>query len=241
VYSTLRGKIHALDHISVAVGKGEFVSLLGPSGCGKSTLLKLICGLIAPTTGELRLHDRPVLGPNPEVGMVFQKPNLLPWRTVLDNVLVPARALGLDLAVYRPKARELLDLVGLADFAMNYPRELSGGMQQRVAVARGLLHNPSILLMDEPFAALDAITREQLAAELQRVWLATRKSIVFVTHSIPEGVFLADRVLMMSGRPGRVAIEQAVPLSRPRDIDTMATQEFAGLCTTLRKHLDRTI
>jgi len=239
VYGTTRGQIVALDRLSVTVEEGEFISLLGPSGCGKSTLLKLVSGLISPTSGELQIRGQGISGPRREVGMVFQKPNLLPWKTVLGNVLVPARALGLDLTVYRPKALELLELVGLGKFAANYPWELSGGMQQRVGVTRGLLHDPALLLMDEPFAALDAMTREHMASELQRIWMAARKSVVFVTHSIPEAVFLSDRILMLSGSPGRVIEEVRIDLPRPRNVDTMATAEFGALCAHLRKRFGR--
>lgn len=235
VYGTTSGSIVALDRLSLDVEEGEFISLLGPSGCGKSTLLKLVCGLIAPSSGELRIRGSHISGPRREVGMVFQKANLLPWKTVLGNVLVPARSLGLDIKASTRKALELLDLVGLEKFANNYPWELSGGMQQRVGVARGLLHDPALLLMDEPFAALDAMTRENMGSELQRIWMASRKSVVFVTHSIPEAVFLSDRVLMMSGAPGRIIEEVRIDLARPRNVDTMATAEFGAICAHLRK------
>ena len=235
VYGTTSGSIVALDHLSLDVAEGEFISLLGPSGCGKSTLLKLISGLAVPSSGELRILGSRISGPRREVGMVFQKPNLLPWKTVLGNVLVPARSLGLDIKASTRKALELLELVGLGKFANNYPWELSGGMQQRVGVARGLLHDPALLLMDEPFAALDAMTRENMGSELQRIWMASRKSVVFVTHSIPEAVFLSDRVLMMSSAPGRIIEELRIDLPRPRNVDTMATPEFGALCAHLRK------
>lgn len=235
VYETTSGSIAALERLSLDVAEGEFVSLLGPSGCGKSTLLKLVSGLIAPSSGTLQIRGSRISGPRKEVGMVFQKANLLPWKTVLANVLVPARSLGLDINASTLKARELLELVGLGNFANNYPWELSGGMQQRVGVARGLMHDPALLLMDEPFAALDAMTRENMGSELQRIWMASRKSVVFVTHSIPEAVFLSGRVLMMSGRPGRIIEEVCVDLPYPRNVDTMATAEFGEICAHLRK------
>lgn len=234
-YRTSRDPIVAIEELSVAVGAGEFVSLLGPSGCGKSTFVRLASGLVPATSGVIELDGTPVTGPRRDVGVVFQQPTLLPWKTVLDNVLVPCRALGLDLARSRKRALELLQLTGLDRFALNYPYELSGGMQQRVGLARGLIHEPRILLMDEPFGALDAMTRERMAEELQRIWLATGTSVVFITHSIPEAVFLSDRVVVMSPRPGRVVEEVPVPLPRPRDVRTMADSAFAGLCGRLRE------
>lgn len=225
----------ALEGLTLAVGAGEFVSLVGPSGCGKSTFVRLASGLLPPTSGRLTLDGTAVIGPRRDVGVVFQQPTLLPWKTVLDNVLVPCRALGFDPARSRVKAMELLELTGLEAFALNYPYELSGGMQQRVGLARGLVHDPRVLLMDEPFGALDAMTRERMAIELQRIWMATGKSVAFITHSIPEAVFLSDRVIVISPRPGRVVEEVAVPLPRPRGVKTMADDTFARICTGLRE------
>jgi NitT/TauT family transport system ATP-binding protein len=185
VYETSRGPLRALEHLSFAIRPGEFVCVVGPSGCGKSTLLKLVSGLLPPSGGEVLLGGQPVRKPRPDVGIVFQQATLLPWKTVYENVMVPVRALGRRPEDYRDKAEELLRLVGLQDFRNHYPRELSGGMQQRVAVARGLVHDPALLLMDEPFAALDAMTRESMMAELQRIWMSTGKSVLFSTHSIP--------------------------------------------------------
>ncbi|MEM5400140.1 MULTISPECIES: ABC transporter ATP-binding protein [Paraburkholderia] len=235
-YRTRTGAIDALLDVDLRIAEGEFVALLGPSGCGKSTLLKVAAALIAPTSGRASVGGAPLAKPCRQVGVAFQKPNLLPWRNVLDNVLLPAHTLGLAMESARGRAAELLKLVGLDAFAHNYPAELSGGMQQRVGIARMLLHDPELLLMDEPFAALDALTRERLTLELQRIWLAQRKSVLFITHSIPEAVFLADRVLVMSARPGRIVDELAVPLARPRDADTLSSAAFVEACAYLRRH-----
>jgi len=235
-YQTRSGVIDALRDIDLRIEEGEFVALLGPSGCGKSTLLKVAAGLISPTQGRASIGGKQLDKPGRDVGVAFQKPNLLPWKTVLHNVMLPAQTLRLPKAPALTRARELLELVGLAAFADNYPSELSGGMQQRVGLARMLLHDPELLLMDEPFAALDAMTRESLTLELQRIWLAQRKSVLFITHSIPEAVFLADRVVVMSARPGRIIDDFAVPLDRPRTADTMATTAFVDACRYLRGH-----
>jgi NitT/TauT family transport system ATP-binding protein len=234
-YRTAHEPIEALRDLTLSVRPGEFVSLLGPSGCGKSTFLRLAAGLLPVTSGRLMLGGSAVRGPRPDVGVVFQQPTLLPWKTVLDNVLVPCRALRLDPGASRQAAMRLLDLTGMEKFAFNYPYELSGGMQQRVGVARGLVHDPQLLLMDEPFGALDAMTRERMAIELQRIWMATGKSVVFITHSIPEAVLLSDRVVVLSARPGTVVEDLHVPLPRPRDVKTMSDETFSRLCTRLRE------
>ena len=234
-YETRRGPLTALDGLTFATAEGEFVSVLGPSGCGKSTLLRLISGLLPPSAGTIHLAGVKVHKPRPDVGMVFQQPTLLPWQTVRANVMMPVRALGLDVARYRPIADSLLRLVGLEKFADSYPGELSGGMQQRVAVARSLIHDPALLLMDEPFAALDAMTREGMMVELQRIWAGTGKSVLFITHSIPEAVFLSDRIIVMSRRPGRVLETIGVDLPRPRTLHTMADQAFVALADRLRE------
>ena len=236
VYETRRGPLLVLDRLRFRVQPGEFVSVLGPSGCGKSTLLRLVSGLLSPTSGEVRLEGKQVRGPRPDVGIVFQQPTLLPWRTVHNNIMMPVRALGRDASHYGARADELIRLVGLDGFRDAYPNELSGGMQQRVAVARGLIHDPAVLLMDEPFAALDAMTRENMAIELQRIWADTHKSVLFITHSIPEAVFLSDRVIVMSPRPGRVVEEVEVDLPRPRTADMMADKRFVELSNRLRHH-----
>lgn len=233
-YRTKQDPVVALDGLSLTVGRGEFVSILGPSGCGKSTMLKVVSGLLPPSGGEIVLNGRPIQGPRPDVGIVFQQPTLLPWKTVLSNVLVPCQALGRDRAASKRSALDLLKLVGLESFADRYPSELSGGMQQRVSLARGLVHDPSLLLMDEPFAALDAMTRERMAGELQRIWMAANKSIIFITHSIPEAVFLSDRILVLSERPGRLIDEVAVDLPRPRGIESMTSKVFGDVCLHLR-------
>jgi NitT/TauT family transport system ATP-binding protein len=234
IYKGSREPVAALKDFSVRISVGEFVSVLGPSGCGKSTFLKLACGLLRPTSGRITLDGTPIDGPRRDVGVVFQQPTLLNWKTVIDNVLLPAKVLGIAKSESRAKAMELLRLTGLEQFANYYPTELSGGMQQRVGLARGLIHDPRVVLMDEPFGALDAMTREYMALELQNIWMATRKSIIFITHSIPEAVFLSDRVVMLSERPGRVVEEVTVEIPRPRGIDTMADKVFSDLCNRLR-------
>jgi NitT/TauT family transport system ATP-binding protein len=231
-----RALVRALAGISVDIEAGEFVTIVGQSGCGKTTLLKILAGLLPRTGGTVTLRGRPVDGPSRDIGIVFQDPVLLPWRTVLDNVMLPVQVLGLERAPHRRRALELLRLVGLDGFEDKYPHELSGGMRQRVAIARALVHDPSLLLMDEPFGALDAMTREFMNLELQRVWQEAKKTIVFITHSIPEAVFLADRVVVMSARPGRVVDVVRVELPRPRDLDMMASDEF-GVYTRKIRHL----
>lgn len=237
-YPSRRGEIEALAGVELSIGRGEFVSILGPSGCGKSTLLKLVAGLLPISSGQLLLDGQAIDAPRRETGVVFQKPNLLPWKTVRANVLLPAHTLGLDKTRAGERADELLRLVGLEAFAGNYPSELSGGMQQRVGIARMLLHDPELLLMDEPFAALDAMTRETLMLELQRIWLAQAKSVLFITHSIQEAVFLSDRVLVMSARPGRIVEDLRIDLPRPRSLDTLATPRFVELSHHLRRHFN---
>jgi NitT/TauT family transport system ATP-binding protein len=220
--------IEALRDIDLEIGENEFVTLVGRSGCGKSTLLRILAGLIAPTSGTVRLAGRPVTGPRRDVSLVFQRSALLPWRNVIENVLLPVEILGLDKRAHRRSAADLLELVGLAGFEKRRPHELSGGMQQRVALCRALIQDPKVLLMDEPFAALDALTREELSLELQRIWSEHRKTIVFVTHSIQEAVLLADRVVAMSPRPGRIVRMIQVDLPRPRSLGSGAgTEELA--------------
>jgi NitT/TauT family transport system ATP-binding protein len=213
-----RSPTQALDGISLDVHEDEFVTLVGRSGCGKSTLLRIVAGLLKPTAGHVEIDGVAVTGPRRDVSFVFQRPALLPWRSVIENVLLPVEILGLDKQEYGRRAHDLLELVGLEGFARSSPWELSGGMQQRVALCRALVANPRILLMDEPFAALDALTREDLSLELQRIWTEHRKTILFVTHSIEEAVLLADRVAVMSPRPGRVVKIVGVDLPRPRSL-----------------------
>lgn len=236
VYHTRRGNLRALDSLDMTIRDGEFVAVLGPSGCGKSTILKIVAGLLKPSSGEVLLNGRPVDGPQPDVGIVFQQPTLLPWKTVLDNVLVPIRALRKPVGDYRDEAMALLRLAGLEQFAGHYPNELSGGMQQRVGICRGLIHDPRILLMDEPFSALDAMTRERMAAELQSIWMAKKKAVLFITHSIQEAVLLADRIVVLSERPGRVVEVLDVDLPRPRRAQVVTDPRFAQLSAHLRAY-----
>ncbi len=210
--------IQAIEGVSLEVKENEFVSIVGPSGCGKSTMLKLVSGLVAPTRGVVRIRGSEVREPFPDVGFVFQSAVLLPWRTVLDNVMFSIEMLGLPRDNYRDRALGLIALAGLAGFEGKYPWELSGGMQQRVALCRALVHDPSLLLMDEPFGALDAMTREEMGFELLRIWEERRKTILFVTHSIPEAILLSDRVVVLTVRPGRVARVLEIQLPRPRTV-----------------------
>jgi len=234
-YRTRRGDlVRAVEDITLEVGENEFVTLVGASGCGKSTLLKLVAGLTPATHGTIHIRGAAVREPFPDVGFVFQQPVLLPWRSVLDNVLFSAEMLGLDPRQYRKPAGDLLELTGLGGFETKYPRELSGGMQQRVAICRALLPDPSLLLMDEPFGALDAMTREEMSLELLRIWEERRKTILFVTHSIPEAILLADRVVVMTPRPGRVARILAVDLPRPRTMDLEFDPRFKAASDEVR-------
>ena len=232
------GDLEAIRQMSFDVGDGEFLSVLGPSGCGKSTLLMMIAGLIDPTAGEIRVQDAKVAGPRREVGVVFQSPVLLPWRTVLQNVLFPIELLKLPRPQYRRRAMELLRMAKIDEYAGLLPRQLSGGMRQRVAICRALVHDPSILLMDEPFSALDAITRDEMAVELQRIWQANRKTVIFVTHSIREAAFLSDRVVVMGRRPATIIDELAIDLPRPRHIAVTEDETFNRLVRHLRKAIE---
>lgn len=238
VYTANAGRdVLALDDISFSVRDGEFVCLVGPSGCGKSTLLKILAGLLPHTKGVITRSNRELAGPGPDVGMVFQAPVLLPWRTVMENALLPIEFRRLKMADYRARAQELLDLVGLGDFKDRYPQELSGGMQQRASIVRALVQDPPILLMDEPFGALDALTREQMNVELLRIWQRHRKTVMFVTHSIAESVFLADRVFVMTPRPGRVAEIIDIDLPRPRELSVINTERFGRYASRIRELL----
>jgi NitT/TauT family transport system ATP-binding protein len=217
---------HALDAVDLQVGSGEFLAVVGPSGCGKSTLLRLIAGLIPPSAGRVVIDGQSVSSPQTQLGIVFQKPVLLEWRTVLGNVLLQAEMRRLDASSYLERARRLLSAVGLGDFEDRYPHELSGGMQQRAAIVRALIHDPPLLLMDEPFGALDALTREQMRIDLEELWLSTQKTVVFITHSIDEAVLLADRVMVMSPRPGRIERTIDVDLPRPRGLEARGLAKF---------------
>ncbi|HTZ35225.1 MAG TPA: ABC transporter ATP-binding protein [Stellaceae bacterium] len=238
-YRTVTGEsVVALGDISFSVAPGEFVSLVGPSGCGKTTLLRILAGLIPQYEGEVRIRGERLRGPTRSIGVAFQDANLLPWRNVLDNVLLPAQVLRLDMAASRRRARELLALVGLDGFERKLPHELSGGMRQRVSIARALIHDPEILLLDEPFGALDALTRDNMNLELARIWRASGKTIFLITHSIPEAVFLSRRVFVMSSRPGRIVAEQRIELPEPRTLDLMAELQFGTYVVALRHRLD---
>lgn len=220
------GPVLALDDVTLSVNDGEFVAVLGPSGCGKSTLLRLVAGLIRPTSGEIRIHGGLVEKPRTDVGIAFQKPVLLPWRTVLGNVLLQVEMRGIPVSSVRSRALELLESVGLGGFTEHMPRELSGGMSQRVSIVRALVHDPPLLLMDEPFGALDALTREQMRVDLEQLWLNARKTVLFITHSIDEAILLADRVIVLTARPGRVGRIVEVTLQRPRGLDGRETSEY---------------
>lgn len=236
-YATQSGaEIVALSNVTFDVHDGEFVTVVGPSGCGKSTLLRILAGILRKTGGDATLAGRAVDGPSREVGVVFQAPVLLAWRTVLQNVLLPIHIQKRADRDYGARARVLLRTMGLEGFEDKYPGELSGGMQQRVGIARALIHDPAVLLMDEPFGALDAMTREAMNLELLRVWTEARKTVMLVTHSIAEAVFLADRVIVMSPRPGRISEIVAVDLPRPRELPMMNTPEFGAYVASIRRH-----
>jgi NitT/TauT family transport system ATP-binding protein len=228
------GEVTALKDLDFEIYDGEFVSVVGQSGCGKSTLLKMLAGLLPYTAGSVALNGRALRGPSREAAVVFQSPVLLPWRTVLENVLLPIEFRKLAPSRYKQKALELLEMAGLADFAQRYPYELSGGMQQRAAIVRALIQDPRLLLMDEPFGALDAMTREQMNLELLRIWSQSRKTVFFITHSIAEAIFLSDRVIAMTTRPGSIADVIAIDLPRPRDLSVINTDRFGRYAAHLR-------
>jgi NitT/TauT family transport system ATP-binding protein len=223
-----RGKMetHALDGVDLAIGAGEFVAIVGPSGCGKSTLMRLVAGLLPPTSGQVAIGGEPVNGPYTNLGIVFQKPILLEWRSVLKNVLLQTEMRRYKDPELATRAAGLLAAVGLDGFESRYPHELSGGMQQRVAIVRALIHDPPLLLMDEPFGALDALTREQMRIDLEELWLASRKTVLFITHSIDEAVLLADRVVVMSPRPGKVERIVELDMPRPRGLEGRKDPDF---------------
>jgi NitT/TauT family transport system ATP-binding protein len=234
----LYNELEAIRNVSLEVAQNEFVSLLGPSGCGKSTLLTMIAGLIKQTEGEISINGTPVTGPRPEIGMVFQQPVLLPWRTIVDNVLFPIELLKLPRDKYVPRAMELLAMAKIEDFAKSLPRQLSGGMRQRASICRALIHDPAILLMDEPFSALDALTRDEMGVELLRIWQANRKTVIFVTHSIREAAFLSDRVVVMGRRPATIVEEMKIDLPRPRQISLTEDEGFNRHVRALRKAIE---
>ncbi|MEM5369160.1 ABC transporter ATP-binding protein [Paraburkholderia azotifigens] len=237
-YRSAQGMMQALRPLDFDIREQEFVSIVGPSGCGKSTLLKMIAGLEGISDGTMTLSGQPIRGPQKNVGIVFQSAVLLAWRNVLDNILLQAEMRRMPKREAREKAMKLIGMAGLTGFEEKYPWQLSGGMQQRVSICRALLHDPSVLLMDEPFGALDAMTRESMNMELQRIWLESKKTVLLITHSIPEAVFLSDRVLVMSERPGSIAAIYDIDLPRPRPLEVMATPAFLHYTKTVRAHFN---
>ena len=237
-YRTRDGNVPTLRDIDITVDDGELLVIVGPSGCGKSTLLRLVAGLLPPTSGDIRVEGKTVTKPFGEVGIVFQSALLLPWRKVLSNIMMPVEVKGLARGPYLERARELLKMVSLEGFEQKYPWQLSGGMQQRASICRALIHDPRIVLMDEPFGALDALTREKMNLELQRIHRETGKTILLITHSIPEAVFLADRVLVMTQRPGRIADLLQIEFPRPRSLDVMTTEAFGTHVRRIRAALN---
>ncbi len=242
-YGGVEGTL-ALQGTSMHVGKGEFIAVVGPSGCGKSTLMRLVTGLWPATAGSVVVAGQEVVGPLTNSGMAFQNPTLLPWRNILDNVMLPLevvephrRLLSKERAKYVKQAKDLLALVGLDGFDQKFPWQLSGGMQQRASLCRALIHEPALLMLDEPFAALDVFTREDLWSVLQDVWLARRPTVILVTHDLREAAFLADRVLVMSSRPGRIIAERVVDFPRPRTLETTFDPRFVSLVHDLREYI----
>jgi NitT/TauT family transport system ATP-binding protein len=238
-YQTPRGAVLALVDVGFTVREGEFVAIVGPSGCGKSTLLKILAGLLPATRGEVKLRDVAITGPRRDIGMVFQSPVLFPWRTVLDNVLLPVDVQRLERNGSTSRALDLLALVGLRGFEHRYPWELSGGMQQRASLCRALIHEPQLLMLDEPFAALDAFTREELWCVIRDLHRARAITVILVTHDLREAVFLADRVFVMSARPGRIVAERRIAFARPRDLELTFTPAFQDIAHELREHIVR--
>ncbi len=243
-FATPQGPVRALAQTDLLLRHGEFAVVLGPSGCGKTTLLRLMAGLERPSTGVLTVGGRDLWhddkrddGAVRHMGVVFQDPNLFPWLTIDGNIALPLKLRGVGKTERRRRAQELCRLVGISGFELRWPRELSGGMRQRAAIARALSYDPEILLMDEPFGALDAMTRDAMNIELQRIWMETRKTIVLVTHSIPEAVFLADRVVLLTPRPGRIDEIVEVPLPRPRALSVQSSPEFQSIVEHLRRRL----
>lgn len=238
VYKTRQGPIEALRDVSLEVREGEFVCIVGPSGCGKTTLLRILSGLLKPVSGYVLWKGELLKGPRPEMGFVFQKANLMPWRSALENVLIPLEVRGINGSRALEKATSLLKAMGLEGFLHAYPRELSGGMEQKVALARALVYDPDILFLDEPFSLLDALTREKLNVELASLWRSRCKTVVMVTHNLQEAIFLADRVIVMSPRPGTVKAQFAVPFPHPRALSLIFTPEFAALARRIREAIE---
>ena len=238
IYGSRTLPVRALENVSLTAADGEFVSVVGPSGCGKSTLLKVISGLLPHSNGMVLVNGQPIKGPPPSIGIVFQSALLMPWRSILDNVLVQIDMRDLRRSDYQEKAHGLLKMVGLSAFEAAYPYQLSGGMQQRVGICRALVHSPQLLIMDEPFGALDAMTREQMMIELQRIWMDQKTTILFITHSLSEAIFLSDRVLVMGPRPGRVVGEFTIDIPRPRRIRDERSPAFAEYADRIRTCLE---
>src|SRR5512143_1888649 len=234
IFPNENGGLHALENISFDVHPREFVCVLGPSGSGKTTLLRILAGLIQPTSGSFTFGH----GEQPSIGMVFQASNLMPWRTVIENIKLPLEVKPEGDSIARAKAQEMIELVGLQGFEDSLPRDLSGGMAQRVAIARALIHDPDLLLLDEPFGSLDALTRERMWNELSHIWQMRQKTVVMVTHSINESLFLADRVLVLTQRPGKVKMDMEVDLPRPRNDDIRYTPHFGNLARKLREAIE---
>lgn len=240
VYGGAAGAVEAISSVDLSLPEGQAVSIVGPSGCGKSTLMRLIAGLEAPSSGAITVDGRAVAGPLSDMSIVFQRDLLLDWRNVLDNVLLPAEIKGLNGPQSRQRAGELLRQFGVGDFSRHFPWQLSGGMRQRVAIARSLLPSPSLILMDEPFSALDAMTRDKMNVLLQEVQSASRVTTLLITHSILEAVFVADRVVVMSGRPGRIIDDIAVEFPRPRRLSLRETPEFTAIVGRIRQQFEKT-
>jgi NitT/TauT family transport system ATP-binding protein len=236
-FSVGQHRVDVLQDINLAIETGQFVSIIGESGCGKTTLLRIAGGLIPPTKGDVLIDDTPVTRPRHDIGFVFQQSVLLEWRTVIENILLPIEIFKLSLEEYHSKALQLLEMMGLSEFENHYPIQLSGGMQQRVAIARALIFSPSMLLMDEPFGALDAITREQMNVELLRIWSLSRTTALFVTHDIAEAVYLSDRVVVLSSRPGRIRSVFDIDLSRPRLPEQRFEDRFTKLCRDMKREM----
>jgi NitT/TauT family transport system ATP-binding protein len=237
-YADKRGSLRVLQNLEFSVEARQFVSVLGPSGSGKSSLLRVLAGLLEPSRGEVRLHGEPLRGPQPGVGVVFQDANLMPWRTVAENIRLPLELEGAPAGAAADRVAEMVELVGLGGFENTLPRDLSGGMAQRVAIARALVHDPEILLMDEPFGSLDAITRERMGEELLSLWNLDHKTIILVTHDISEALYLADRVLVLSARPAQLKLDLAVDLPRPRRPEMRYTAKFGKLAGQLRAAIE---
>ncbi|MFQ5943683.1 MAG: ABC transporter ATP-binding protein [Anaerolineales bacterium] len=232
------GGLQALKAVTFSAQRNAFVCVVGPSGSGKSTLLRLVGGLLSPTHGEVRFEGERVEGPRRRIGFVFQSANLMPWRSTIENVELPLELQGVNSSEKSRRAGDLLELVGLADFERSLPRDLSGGMAQRVAIARALIHEPVLLLLDEPFGSLDALTRERMVFELLRIWQMEKVTVLMVTHSIQEALLMADRVLALSHRPGSIRLDLDVPLNRPRSLDMMHTPEFGRLVDQVRSAIE---